>query len=54
MIDNQFSYKAYIKILHKYKDKFCDSANVESMKSYVLLRFKDGLFSSKDYEKCLN
>ena len=38
MLDNQFSYKAYIKILHKYKDKFCDFANVESMKSYVLLR----------------
>lgn len=46
MINNQFSYKDYKKILHKYKDKFCDFANIEDMKSYVLLRH-DVEFSPK-------
>ncbi len=38
MINDQFSYDTYIKILHKYKYEFCDFADVEGMKSYVLLR----------------
>ena len=38
MIDKKFSHKAYIKILQKYKEKFCDFADIEGMKSYVLLR----------------
>ena len=46
MLTDQFSYKAYIKILHKYRDEFCDFADVECMKSYVLLRH-DVEFSPK-------
>ena len=46
MLNDQFSYKAYIKILYKYKDNFCDYADVQFMKSYVLLRH-DVEFSPK-------
>tara|TARA_B100000242_G_scaffold294387_1_gene277032 strand:- start:299 stop:1027 length:729 start_codon:yes stop_codon:yes gene_type:complete len=46
MINHQFSYKAYSKILKKYKDKFCDFANIEGINSYVLLRH-DVEFSPK-------
>ena len=38
MINNQFSHNTYIKILHKYKDSFCDFANIKGKQSYVLLR----------------
>ena len=46
MLNYQFSHNNYIKILHKYKDKFCDFANIEGKKSYVLLRH-DVEFSPK-------
>ncbi len=38
MIHNQFSYKSYRKILQKYKNQFCDFANIQGKNSYVLLR----------------